>query len=150
MMATGSAAKLTLAPDDEPSSSALLECLLRTESEVEFQHRDGVGTFYGNTIEAMRLRPGQPTEIRSDVPSHVTSVTATATATITIVRRRGMLQRIFAVRRTFRRRRRALAPRGSEPPPGSEQAGRDEKEPGEHRRVVAALDESEPRTQRRS
>jgi len=47
----------------------------------------------------MRLRPGQPNEIRSDVPSHVTSVTTTTTAAITIVRRRGILQRILSVGR---------------------------------------------------
>lgn len=48
---------------------------------------------YGNTNEAMGLRPGQPTEMRSDVPSHVTSVTTTTTAAaaIAIVRRRGMV-----------------------------------------------------------
>ena len=44
----------------------------------------------GNANEARGLRPGQPTEMRSAVPSHVTSVTATTTATIAIVRRRGM------------------------------------------------------------
>ena len=47
---------------------------------------------YGNTNEAMGFCPGQPTEMRSDVPSHVTSVTTTtATAAIAIVRRRGIL-----------------------------------------------------------
>ena len=40
----------------------------------------------------MRLRPGQPNEMCSDVPSHVTSVMTTTTATIAIVRRRGILR----------------------------------------------------------
>jgi hypothetical protein len=44
----------------------------------------------GNMNEAIGLRPGQPNETRSDVPSHVTSVTTTTTAVITIVRRRGI------------------------------------------------------------
>ena len=39
----------------------------------------------------MGLRPGQPTEMRSDFPSHVTSVTTTTTAAIAIVRRRDIL-----------------------------------------------------------
>jgi len=41
----------------------------------------------------MRFRPGQPTEMWSDVPSHVTSVTTTTNAAIAIVRKRGMLSR---------------------------------------------------------
>jgi hypothetical protein len=44
-------------------------------SETEWHRFDA----YGNTNEAIGLRPGQPIEMRSDVPSHVTSDTATAT-----------------------------------------------------------------------
>ena len=47
---------------------------------------------YGNTNWAKRLRPGQPNEMCSDVPSHVTSATTTTSATIAIVRRRGTLR----------------------------------------------------------
>ena len=37
----------------------------------------------------MRRRRGKPTEMRSDLPSHVTSVRATINATRAMVRRRG-------------------------------------------------------------
>jgi hypothetical protein len=51
------------------------------------------GTGQGNTNDAIGRRPGQPTEMRSDVPSHVTSVkTTTTTAAIAIVRGRGILE----------------------------------------------------------
>jgi hypothetical protein len=46
---------------------------------------------YGNTNDAIGLRPDQPSEMRSDVPSHVTSVTTTTIAAIAIVQRRGMM-----------------------------------------------------------
>ena len=53
---------------------------------------------YGNTSEASGLRPGQPTEMCSDVPSQVTSVTTMTAAAIAIVRRRGIRSVILSVR----------------------------------------------------
>jgi hypothetical protein len=44
---------------------------------------------YGITSRTRRLRPGQPSEMCSDVPSHVTSVMTMTTAAIASVRRRG-------------------------------------------------------------
>ena len=44
---------------------------------------------YGKTSWTMRRRPGRPIEMRSDLPSQVTSVSTTISATKAIVRRRG-------------------------------------------------------------
>jgi hypothetical protein len=64
------------------------ELRLEGERNVVAVAKPGV---YGNRNEAIGLRPGQPNEMRSDFPSHVTSVTTTTTAAIVIVRRRGIL-----------------------------------------------------------
>jgi hypothetical protein len=50
----------------------------------------------------MGFRRGQPSEMVSEVPFHITSVTTITAAAITSVRRRGMLRRIFSFR-PFRR-----------------------------------------------
>ena len=47
----------------------------------------------------MRRRPGRPNEMRSDVPSHVTSVRATITATRAMVRRRGTVPETYSLGR---------------------------------------------------
>src|SRR5678816_2424128 len=74
-----------------PRERLSLALRARGHRQTRLQHRSWV---YGNTNEAIGLRPGQPTEMRSDVPSHVTSVTTTTTAAaIAMVRRRGMLGR---------------------------------------------------------
>jgi hypothetical protein len=44
----------------------------------------------------MRRRPGKPIEMRSDVPSHVTSVRTTTKATSAIVRRRGTVAETYS------------------------------------------------------
>jgi hypothetical protein len=50
----------------------------------------------------MGFRPGQPNEMFSEVPFHVTSVPTITAAAITSVRRRGMLRWIFSFRRFWR------------------------------------------------
>ena len=50
---------------------------------------------YGKTTSTMRRRPGKPIEMRSDLPSHVTSV-RTTTATRAIVRRRGTVDETYS------------------------------------------------------
>jgi hypothetical protein len=61
---------------------------------------------YGRTSWMMRRRPGKPTEIRSDFPSHVTSVRTTINATRAIVRRRDTVIETYS---------RGPRPAGSEP-----------------------------------
>jgi plastocyanin len=52
------------------------------------------GPGYGNSNEATGLRPGQPKETWSVVPSQVTSVRTTTAATNASVRRRGIGRRV--------------------------------------------------------
>lgn len=51
--------------------------------------RPPVVDYYGRASWMSRRRPGKPTEMRSDLPSHVMSVRTTTSATSAIVRRRG-------------------------------------------------------------
>ena len=77
----------------------------RLEAEPAYEHgtcwRPVLLVFsraYGNTNEASGLRPGQPNEMCSDVPSHVTSVTTMTAAANASVRRRGIRSVILSVR----------------------------------------------------
>jgi hypothetical protein len=51
---------------------------------------------YGRTSWMMRRRPGKPIEMRSDLPSHVTSVRTTINATKAMVRRRGTVLETYS------------------------------------------------------
>jgi hypothetical protein len=64
------------------------------------------GAYYGRTSWKMRRRPGTPNEMRSDEPSHVTSVRTTTNATRATVRSRGTGRETYSS---------AARPAGSEP-----------------------------------